>query len=405
MTDITWVKPERDLRIIGVVSAAHFTSHFYMIALPPLFPLVRDEWHVSYTELGLIMTIFFVCSALGQVVSGFAVDRFGPHKVLPIGMAALALSVCLMGLVPQFWMMLPLAALGGFGNSVYHPADYSVLSHRITPARIGRGYSTHTVCGTIGWAAPPVTMVALAAYMGWHMALVSVGLVGLIAAAAVALDHQDLQLPPHVHAPRTAVAEGAAPASILSVMMSVAVLMAFVFFTLLSLALSTVQSFMPTMLPQVQAVDLAFASTFTTFYFAINACGSMIGGWLIDRFHRLDAIITIGMSLSAALMLIIGYVPMSSALLLLMGALVGLIVGMTMPSRDMLVRQAAPAGATGKVFGFVYSGLDLGSLLVPLCVGPMLDHNMPRLPFAFIAVTLALTIISALVVRRASAKA
>jgi len=402
MTDAVWVRPERDVRIISVVSAAHFTSHFFMIALPPLFPLVRDEWNVSYTELGSIMAIFFICSALGQVVSGFAVDRFGPHIVLPVGMAVLAGSVCLMGLAPQFWMLLPLSAIGGFGNSVYHPADYSVLSHRISPERIGRGYSTHTVCGTIGWAAPPVTMIALAALMGWHMALVSVGLVGLIAAAAVALDQDDLRLPPHVHAPRQDQSQTSASAHIMKVIVSLPVLMAFVFFTLLSLALSTVQSFMPTMLTQVQGVTLAYASTFTTVYFAINACGSMIGGWIIDRFHRLDAIITIGMSLSAALMLVIGYVVMPAPLLMSMGALVGLIVGMTMPSRDMLVRQAAPAGSTGKVFGFVYSGLDLGALLVPVFVGPMLDHNMPQLPFAFIALTLALTIVSAVVVRRSS---
>jgi predicted MFS family arabinose efflux permease len=278
-----------------------------------------------------------------------------------------------------------------------------VLSHRISTARIGRGYSTHTVCGTLGWAAPPVTMLALSSVWGWHNALIIVGVLGLIGACAVALDHQDLRLPHNIHPARAHQDDPNRP-SIFKIITSLPVIMAFVFFTLLSLALSTVQSFMPTMLPQVQPVSLAFASTFTTVYFAINACGSMIGGWLIDRFHRLDAIISIGMSVSALLMLIIGYIIMPAAALMSMGGLVGLVVGVTMPSRDMLVRQAAPAGATGKVFGFVYSGLDLGALLVPVCVGPMLDHALPHLPFAFIALTLVLTIAAALVMRHSTAR-
>jgi MFS transporter, FSR family, fosmidomycin resistance protein len=404
MTDLALARPERDVRIIAVVSAAHFTSHFFMIALPPLFALVRDEWHVSYTELGSVTAVFFIASALGQIISGFAVDRFGPHRVLPVGMAILAASVVMMGFATQFWMLIPLSALGGIGNSVYHPADYSVLSHRISPQRIARGYSTHTVLGTMGWAAPPVTMVFLASHFGWHNALICVGVCGLIAAAAIALDQDDLRLPEHIHKVRANEQGGehAPRAPSFRVITSLPVLMAFVFFTLLSLALSTVQSFMPTMLPQVQNISLAFASTFTTLYFAINACGSILGGWIIDRYHRIDAIITIGMTLSAILMVVIGYVGMPPIALMAMGAIVGLVVGITMPSRDMLVRQSAPPGATGKVFGFVYSGLDLGALLVPIFIGPMLDHNMPSLPFAFIAITLLLTIVVALIMRRAS---
>ncbi len=386
----------RDFRIISVVAGAHFTSHFFMIALPPLFPLVREQWGVSYTELGFVMSVFFVSSALGQVVSGFLVDRFGPHIVLPIGMAILAGSTMLMGLVPVYWMLLPLSMFAGLGNSVYHPADYSVLSNRITTGRIGRGYSMHTVMGTIGWAAPPVTMVTLGSYFGWQHALVIVGAIGLVIAAFVALDRADLELP------KIKAANPDQKKAPISALFSLPIVMGFVFFTLLSMSLGVVQSFMTTILPQVQSVSLAFASTFTTIYFAVNALGSVAGGWVADRRGRFESTIAMGLVVAAVLMMAIGFIPMPTWALLAAGCVAGVVVGITLPSRDMLMRQAAPAGSTGKVFGFVYSGLDVGALLVPLCIGPMLDHGFYRLPFVYMAATLALTIVSAWVVKRSA---
>ena len=402
MTDLALAPPRRDIRIISVVGAAHFTSHFYQVALPPLFPLMRETLGVSYTELGLVMTLLFGVSGFAQVAAGFAVDRFGPQRVLPIGVALFAGAICLMGLAPSYWMFLPLAVIAGLGNSVYHPADYSVLSARISPHLIARGYSIHTVSGSMGWAVPPVTMVFLAGLFGWRAALVGVGAAGLIAAALLAFDRKDFELP--------AVAERKKPVndgSLLpdvSALMSAPILMAFVFFTLISMALGGVQTFMPSLLPQVQGVSLASASAFTTAYFVVNAIGSFVGGWIADRKASFDLTIGLGLGLAAAAILVVGYVSMPLAPLLFFGCVAGFGAGVILPSRDMLVRGAAPPNATGKVFGLVYSGLDLGSLLVPVFIGPMIDHGLLHLPFAFIAVSLALTVVAAVGVRWCSPK-
>ena len=400
MTDLALAPPRRDIRIISVVGAAHFTSHFYQVALPPLFPLMRETLGVSYTELGLVMTVLFGVSGFAQVAAGFAVDRFGPQRVLPVGVALLAGAICLMGLAPSYWYFLPLAVIAGLGNSVYHPADYSVLSARISPHLIARGYSIHTVTGSMGWAVPPVTMVFLAQQFGWRPALVMVGAAGLVAAALLALDRKDIALP-------TVARNPAGDGSLLpdvSALMSMPIFMAFVFFTLISMALGGIQTFMPTLLPQVQGVSLAAASAFTTAYFVVNALGSFIGGWIADRKTSFDLTIGLGLGLAAVAILIVGFVSMPYIPLLIFGCIAGFGAGVILPSRDMLVRGAAPPNATGKVFGLVYSGLDLGSLLVPVFIGPMIDHGLLRLPFAFIAVSLLLTIVSAIAVRWCSPK-
>ena len=401
MTELALAPPSRDVRIISVVGAAHFTSHFYQVALPPLFPLMRETLGVSYTELGLVMTVFFAVSGFAQVAAGFAVDRFGPQIVLPAGVGMLAGAVCLMGFAPNYWYFLPLAFIAGLGNSVYHPADYSVLSARVSPHLIARGYSIHTVSGSIGWAVPPVTMVLLAEAMGWRAALVLVGALGLVAAALLAMDRKDIELPAIAKKP---VAQDGSLLPDVTALMSAPILMAFVFFTLISMALGGVQTFMPTLLPEVHGVSLAAASAFTTAYFISGAIGSFLGGWIADRWKSFDLTIGLGLGLAAAAILVVGYISMPYAALVAVGCIAGFGAGVILPSRDMLVRGAAPPNATGKVFGLVYSGLDLGSLLVPLFIGPMIDHGYLRLPFAFIAVSLMLTVVSAIAVRWCSPK-
>ena len=394
--DLAVARPRADLRIISVIGAAHFTSHFYQVVLPPLFPLMRDDLGVSYTELGLVLTVMALVSGLAQIVAGFVVDRYGPQIVLPVGMALFAGGTLLMGLAPHYWMFLPLAIVAGAGNAVYHPADYAVLSARVSPERLARGYSVHTVTGSLGWAVPPVTMVFLASQIGWRTALVVVGAIGLVAAVLVALDRRHIALP----SLRARTSDGAPAWPDISALKARPVLMSFVFFLLISIALGTVTAFMPTLLPKVQDVGLGFASTFTTNYFLASAAGSLAGGWIADRFRRFDLIVSFGLGLAAALFLAVGFLPMGTLALMLFGCAAGFCAGVILPSRDMLVRGAAPAGATGKVFGFVYSGLDLGGVVVPLVVGPMLDHGYDRMPFAFISVALMLTIVAALFVRQ-----
>jgi FSR family fosmidomycin resistance protein-like MFS transporter len=395
MTDLAVATPRTDLRIISVVGAAHFTSHFFQLVLPPLFPMMRESLGVSYTELGLLMSMFFAGSGLFQVVAGFVVDRIGAHVVLPAGMAVLAGSIMLMGFAPSLWMLFALALLAGIGNSVYHPADYSVLTGRVTPSRMARAYSVHSVSGTLGWAAAPVTMIFFSSMFDWRMALSIVGAIGLICAALVAMDRSDLVLPvqkKHV--------EAVASGSNMRLFMSPSILMAFVYFTLLSAAFTGLQNYLPTLLPNTQGVSLAFATTVTTFYLTVYACGSLAGGFVADRTKHHDRLIGFGLVPMVLLSLAMGYIAMPAPVLLVVAMVTGFLGGMTIPSRDMLVRAATPLGSAGKVFGFVYSGLDLGALIAPPAIGYMLDHGSVHGPFVFIALTILATLAPAFLVAR-----
>jgi len=395
MTHLAFAKPGSDLRIMSVVGGAHFTSHFYQLVLPPLFPFMRESLGVSYTELGLLMAAFFGASGLFQILAGFVVDRFGAHLVLPCGMALLAGSILLMGFAPSVWMLFVLAILAGIGNSVYHPADYSVLTGRITPSRMARAYSVHSVTGTLGWAAAPVTMIALATLFDWRMALALSGAAGLLCAALVALDRSDLILPA-ARRPGGAVEVG----SSLQLFMSSAILMSFAYFTLLSTAFTGLQNYLPTLLPKTQGVSLAFATTVTTLYLTIYALGSLAGGYLADRTANHHRLIGFGLVPMMLLTLVMGTLAMPDPLLIAVAMLTGFLGGLTIPSRDMLVRAATPAGSAGRVFGFVYSGLDLGALIAPPVIGYMLDHGSSRGPFLFIALALLATLGPAFFVAR-----
>ena len=396
MTDIALDLPQRDARVIGVVGAAHFTSHFFQLVLPPLFPLMRESLGLSFTELGLLMAVFFSASGIAQVAAGFAVDRFGPHVVLPTGVALLAGGMMLIGLAPHYWLMLAFAALAGVGNSVYHPADYAILTGRVSPGRRARGYSVHAVTGTLGWAAAPATVLALATFFGWRSALVILGLAGLVAAALIVLDREDFTLPAH----RNKAAKQGDGTNIARVLFSAPILLALLFFILLTLALGTMQSYLTVMLPRVQAVTLAFATIAATVYLISNAVGSLVGGFLADATRHHSRIMGACLAVGVLMVLAVGFIPLPMAALLVLAGGNGFCLGLTLPSRDMLVQAAAPPGATGKVFGFVYSGLDIGALTVPLVIGVLLDHHYDRAPFVFAAAAMALTIVAASLVGR-----
>ncbi|MBV8567154.1 MAG: MFS transporter [Methylobacteriaceae bacterium] len=393
MTDLTIGRPLVDLRVIALVGGAHFTSHFFQLALSPLFPAMHAALGLSYSELGLLVTMFFSASAISQVVAGFVVDRFGPHFVLPAGMAMLAGAVAAIGAAPSYGLMLVLSVLAGLGNSVYHPADYSVLTRRVSPSRLARAYSVHTICGTFGWAAAPVSVLFLSERFGWRNALIVVGIAGLILAAFFMLARSEFTLAPHQRPGGYVSLPGRA------VFRSPSVWMAFAFFLLLSVALGGTQNFLPSMLPRVQDVSVALATEILTGYLVANAIGSFAGGYLADMVKSHDRIVAAGLAGAAVLMLALGLAPMPVSLVVVAAIVAGFLVGLTIPSRDMLIRAATPVGSTGKVFGFVYSGLDLGSLIVPVVLGSLLDHGYDRAPFVFIAAALGATILSALAVR------
>jgi MFS transporter, FSR family, fosmidomycin resistance protein len=387
-----------DVRIIALVSSAHLLSHFLQLALPPLFPLLRADLGVSYAALGVLMTVFYAASGLGQAISGFLVDRFGAKRILVTGLSLLAGAVGAVGLVGSYEMLVPILLIAGLGNSVFHPADYSIMNAAVDSRRLGRAYSTHSVCGSIGWALSPIIVGGLTALFGWRVALMSVGSVGVLVAAILSRQQAltDGQRAVAARAIRGPAGFGAG----IRFLLAAPLVMAFAYFVLLSSSMSAVQTFSVSVLVTLYEAPLALASGALTAYLVGSTAGILVGGVLADHMRRHDFIAGGGMLLAATLTLVLASGAPALALLAPVMALMGFAKGVTSPSRDLLVRAATPAGSSGKVFGFVYSGLDLGALAMPPVYGWLMDRGEPRMVLILAAALMVLTTFTVLQVRR-----
>lgn len=392
--------PSRDLKVMALIGAAHGCSHFFQLVLPSLFPWLKDAFQVSYTELGLITTCFYVISGTLQTPAGFLVDRIGARKVLIGGLAIFCAAILLLSVVPVFWMLFPVMLLAGIGNCVFHPADYSILSASVDSKRLGVAYGSHTFAGNLGWALAPALMGGIASFAGWHVAPLVAGIIGLVILAALVLN-RDLLRDDAGASQRKAQAGGAVPLP-LAAILTLPVVMCFVYFMFTSIVAIGLQNFLPATLQTLFGTPLAIGATALTGFLLASAVGIMSGGWIADRGLPVEAIVLGGLLGAAALMLVAALVPLPDALLIACIAASGFLFGFTTPSRDLIVRGATPKGASGRVFGFVYSGLDAGSALVPLIMGQLLDHGHADKVLLFVAAILACGSVTAFTVRRKS---
>jgi FSR family fosmidomycin resistance protein-like MFS transporter len=390
----------RDVRIISLVGAAHFVSHFFQLVLPPLFPLLREDFGVSYTQLGLLMGFFYAASGVGQTVSGFLVDHLGARRVLPAGMALLAGAMGLAGMASAYWALAVAAILAGLGNSVFHPADYSIFNASVSPPRLGRAYGIHGICGNLGWTAAPAVVVGLAGPFGWRGSLLTVSAAGV--AAAVALATQGATLVDRVEPALRGAASTPGLGASVKLLFAPSILTAFAFFALIATSLIGIQTFSVSAMVQIFDAPLGLATGALTAFLLGSATGILVGGFLADRTRRHDLVAAGGLVAGASFSLLIASAVPTLTVLPAVMAMMGFCLGTISPSRDMLVRAATPPGASGKVYGFVYSGLDLGSCLTPLLFGWLLDHGEPRMIFVTSAAFMLLTIATAVQVRRRS---
>lgn len=393
---------KRDLKVMALIGIAHGCSHFFQLVLPPLFPFLKDEFAVSYTELGLVMTLFYVTSGVLQTPAGFLVDRVGARNVLIGGLAIFCTAILLYGLVPSYWMLLPVAVVAGIGNSVFHPADFSILNASVDQKRLGRAYGTHTLGGNLGWGLAPVLMASGAAAFGWRSAPIIAAVIGYAILAAVLLN-RDL-IKEDAGAARRAAARAGEKTEALGPLLSLPVVMCFGYFLLLSFALIGTQNFLPATLAALYGTELTLATTALTGFLLGASGGVMVGGWIADKGVKLEAIVITGLLGAAALMLVVANLNLPATVLVAAIAGAGFLQGFTTPSRDLIVRGAAPKGASGRVFGFVYSGLDAGSAMAPLVIGILLDHGHADRVLWFVAAMLALTTLTAVAIRQSSTR-
>lgn len=377
-----------DAPVIALVGLAHGTSHFFHLMLPPLFPWLMRDFSLSFTDVGLLTTTFFVLSGVGQALAGFVVDRVGAFRVLMFGIGALAVSGVALALSNSYAMLMVTAAVAGIGNSIFHPADFTLLNHRVTQPRLGHAFSVHGVSGNLGWAAAPVLMAGTASVAGWHVAGIVASSLGTAVLATLWLRRGLLT---YALADRSmgtgADVNTSAAARHLGFLSSSAVWMSFGFFLVTTLAFGILQNYAPAILSEVYGVSLVVASGGLTAYLLGSGAGMLTGGFLAERGDRMVAS-ALGFAAAMAGILASGAMPML-ALWPLMAAM-GFGVGMAGPGRDLLVRRAATSrfgkGSFGRVYGFVYSGLDTGQALSPVLFGPLLDAG--RFRHALIAIAL-----------------
>jgi len=361
----------RDAGVIGLVGLAHMISHFSQLLLPPLFPWLKDAFHASYTELGFLMTIFFVVSCTVQTASGFLVDHLGPRPVLFAGLALLGTAAFGYAFSPDYTTMACCSAIAGVGNGVFHPVDYTLINRKVSPQRLGHAYSVHGITGSLGWALAPAVVVPIAIAFGWRTALMCAGSIAFVVLAIVWFMRASLELP--VAAPRHASAvHGEKTLDFLRIP---AVWMCFGFFFCYAVVLSTIQAFAPEAARRLHDVPVSWAAMCLTVYMVCAAGGMVFGGFLASDPQRCERIVGAGFGVAAMIALLIGLGPVPAfAVPILFGAM-GFASGIAGPSRDLLVKRSTPDNATGRVYGVVYSGLDIGQAIAPLFFGSLMDHQ------------------------------
>jgi MFS transporter, FSR family, fosmidomycin resistance protein len=385
-----------EFRLIAGLSAAHFVSHYYILVLPPLFAFIRADYGVSYTEIGLALTVFNAVSAVLQTPAGFLVDRVNARLVLVAGLMCGAAGLAVASLVNSYWVLVAMFGLMGIGNTVYHPANYALLSRHVSAERVGQAYSIHTFAGLAGGAGAPASILTMHSYFGWRGAFMGAAMLGLLVAVALLAQRDEAPERP------AAKPRDDAPAADTSwrLLLSTPILINFVFFMLLSLTNFGIMNFSVVALGALWGTSPVTANTALSGNLVMGAVGVLIGGFVAARTERHALIAAAGMLVTAGMCLLIASVDLGAVLLVLVMSLSGLMSGGLMPSRDMIVRQVTPPGAHGKVFGFVTNGFNIAGMVSPLICGALMDRGEPRAVFLLLAATSVLAILTVVSVPR-----
>ena len=386
-------------KVIALISSGHFLSHFYILLLPPLFPVLRDVYGVGFTELGLALTAFSLTTGFIQAPVGFLVDRYGARGILIAGVALESVAFILIGVFPVYAALVTLMIIAGIANAVYHPADYAIMNASVAKERMGRAFSIHTFAGYLGAALAPVTMFTLMKWTDWRTALVICGIFGAVVAAIMALNSNVL-----LDATSRRDDSGAHSAtphhSGLRLLFSLPILMGLLFFTGISMAGHGINEFSVSVLHLAYDAPLAEAGIVLSAYLFASPAGVLLGGWVADRTPHHDRFAASCFVVIAAMIFTVAAVDLSLTAIAVLFAIAGLANGLVAPSRDMMVRSVTPPGEMGKVFGFVSIGYNIGGVVAPVMFGYILDNADPGLVFWVVGAISVMTVVTVLATGR-----
>ena len=386
-----------DAAIIGLVGLAHATSHFSHLLLAPLFPVFMRDFGLSFADVGLLMSVFFIISGTGQALSGFVVDRIGARPVLFAAIACFLVASLVASQASSYAGLVAVAVLAGLGNAPFHPADFTILNQRVSPHRLGHGFSVHGLTGNLGWALAPAFLVGITALSNWRVAYLSAAVLYTVVLAVLWWQRSRLLTTVVVRAP------DATRGSDLAYLKLPVVWWCFAFFLLSTMTLAVIQSFVPSILEKVHGVSITAATLTVSAYMLCGAVGMAVGGFVAHSGARTDAVIGWAMTAGAALLALSATGWLGAVWTPVVLAATGFAVGVAGPSRDMLIKRATPKGATGRVYGTVYSGLDVGFAISPMVFGLFMDRGWYAATLAGAGLTLLLGVVAALAVGRRTA--
>ena len=400
MSSAQTVPLQQDAAVIGLVGMAHATSHFSHLLLAPLFPVFIRDFDLSYSDVGLLVSLFFVISGVGQAVSGFVVDRVGARPVLFAAVSCFFVAALLASQITSYKGLMMVAALAGLGNAPFHPADFTILNHRVSAARLGHAFSVHGLTGNLGWALAPAMLVGITALADWRTAYLAAAVLYAVVLGVLFWQRDKLVTPVVPRREAGSTDEGA-----LDYLKLPVVWWCFAFFLLSTMTLAVVQSFAPSILQKLYGVGVERATLTISAYMLCGALGMLVGGFVAAFGQQRgafssDRVVAVSMSAGALLLLLCATGWMGGTGTMVALAATGFAVGIGGPSRDMMIKKAAPKGATGRVYGTVYSGLDVGFALSPVIFGQFMDRGWYALTLAGAAVSLALAVYAAVGVGR-----
>ncbi|QWD74675.1 MFS transporter [Polynucleobacter sp. TSB-Sco08W16] len=383
---VTLSRRASDVRVIGLISLAHGSSHFFHLILPPMFPWLKDAFALSYAELGLLMSIFFVVSCMVQASSGFLVDRIGARPVLFAGVGLLAFAALIYSQSNGYLMLMVGAVIAGCGNGIFHPVDYTLINHKVSPANLPYAYSMHGVTGYLGWAAAPAFMVGIAQLSDWRIAFLSAAALEAFILLILWLNRSQLidnvkERHENTQASAQADNPGGNPESAFAFLRLPAVWLCWIFFFFSMASTSSLQSFSPSALFKIYALPVNVGNYFLTLLALGSAVGVLLGGYLAAKLQAPEKIVSACLSLTIAMCLLLATGLISIDLIPVIFCVLGFGYGVVAPSRDLLVKQATPKGVAGRVYGIVYSGIDLGAAVGPFIFGFFMDAGLPKALF------------------------
>jgi sugar phosphate permease len=384
-----------ETKLVGSVCFGHFVSHYYITLLAPLFLVIREDYGVSYTELGLALTLSSIVSTLFQTWTGFLVDRTSARIVLIVGLLLGAGALTVAGMVNSFWVFVAMFGVVGLGNTVYHPANYSLLSHHVPPERAGRVFSFHTFAGMLGNAAAPASLVYLQQTIGWRGAFLVAASLGVVAAIILVWLGEPQTAPARAAREKKSEPQ-AAPLGSWQLLTATPILLSLLFFILLAFCGGGLSNYLIVGLGALHGTPATVSNTALTALLIMSAAGVLVGGVLTDRTSRHGMVAAGGLIVTAIVCTLIGIVDFNALALVVLMSTAGFCSGITMPSRDLIVRSVTPPGAYGRVFGFVSTGFNIAGIVLPLIFGQLLDHGYPRALFFFMAICALLAMLAAL---------